>query len=63
MVHQTRTYAAGLWLRRLAYGTGVNPWLLLDQLTAPGVPARLASARGDRGAPDNRGQYRTGRAG
>jgi transcriptional regulator with XRE-family HTH domain len=27
------TYAAGAWLRRLARDPGVNPWLLLDQLT------------------------------
>jgi transcriptional regulator with XRE-family HTH domain len=29
------TYAAGVWLRRLARDPSVNPWLLLDQLTAP----------------------------
>jgi len=27
------TYAAGMWLRRMARDPGVNPWLLLDQLT------------------------------
>ena len=27
--------AAGAWLRRPARDPGVNPWLLLDQLTAP----------------------------
>ncbi len=31
------TYAAGAWLRRLARDPSVNPWLLLDQLTAPGM--------------------------
>jgi transcriptional regulator with XRE-family HTH domain/anti-sigma regulatory factor (Ser/Thr protein kinase) len=31
------TYAAGAWLRRLARDSGVNPWLLLDQLTALGI--------------------------
>jgi hypothetical protein len=30
-------YAAGAWLRRVARDPGVNPWLLLDQLTAPGI--------------------------
>lgn len=30
-------YAAGAWLRRLARDAGVNPWLLLDQLTMPGM--------------------------
>ena len=29
------TYAAGAWLRRMARDPSVNPWLLLDQLTAP----------------------------
>jgi transcriptional regulator with XRE-family HTH domain len=29
------TYAAGAWLRRMARDPNVNPWLLLDQLTAP----------------------------
>jgi DNA-binding XRE family transcriptional regulator len=28
------TFAAGVWLRRLACDASVNPWLLLDQLTA-----------------------------
>jgi transcriptional regulator with XRE-family HTH domain len=50
-------YAAGAWLRRLARDPGVNPWLLLDQLTTPdmslpgphprppgGSAARLVSA-------------------
>lgn len=38
-------YAAGAWLRRMARDPGVNPWLLLDQLTAPGspCPARVRS--------------------
>jgi len=27
--------AAGAWLRRMARDPSVNPWLLLDQLTAP----------------------------
>jgi hypothetical protein len=31
------TYAAGAWLRCLARDPGVNPWLLLDQLTVPGI--------------------------
>lgn len=31
------TYAAGRWLRRTARDPSVNPWLLLDQLTAPGI--------------------------
>jgi transcriptional regulator with XRE-family HTH domain len=31
------TYAAGAWLRRLARDPSVHPWLLLDQLTAPGI--------------------------
>lgn len=30
-------YAAGAWLRRMARDPSVNPWLLLDQLTAPGT--------------------------
>jgi transcriptional regulator with XRE-family HTH domain len=47
------TYAAGAWLRRLARDPGVNPWLLLDQLTPlssknsrllGGSGARLVSA-------------------
>jgi transcriptional regulator with XRE-family HTH domain len=51
------THAAGAWLRRLARDPSVNPWLLLDQLTAPdtglsalhsrplgGSAARLVSA-------------------
>jgi transcriptional regulator with XRE-family HTH domain len=29
------TYAAGMWLRRVARDPNVNPWLLLDQLTTP----------------------------
>ena len=31
-VVQGDTYAAGVWLRRLARVPGVSPWLLLDQL-------------------------------
>ena len=56
-------YAAGAWLRRMARDPSVNPWLLLDQLTAPDTgPVRqvFASARGERGAPGIRRQYRTG---
>ena len=39
------TCAAGAWLRRLARDPGVNPWLLLDQLTTaqhavPGLSVR-----------------------
>jgi transcriptional regulator with XRE-family HTH domain len=34
-VIQGDMYAAGAWLRRLARDPSVNPWLLLDQLTAP----------------------------
>jgi|SRR5579872_4847128 len=30
-------YAAGAWLRRQARDPGVNPWLLLDQFTAPDI--------------------------
>jgi hypothetical protein len=30
-------YAAGAWLRRMARDPSVNPWLLLDQLTASGI--------------------------
>ena len=30
-------HAARAWLRRAARDSGVNPWLLLDQLTAPGI--------------------------
>jgi hypothetical protein len=50
-------YAAGAWLRPVARDPGVNPWLLLDQLTTPdmslpgphprppgGSAARLVSA-------------------
>ena len=57
------TYAAGAWLRRMARDPNVNPWLLLDQLTAPDTgPVRqvLAPARGERGAPGIRRQFRTG---
>jgi transcriptional regulator with XRE-family HTH domain len=47
------TYAAGAWLRRLARDPGVNPWLLLDQLTAlgiilPGPRSRLLGGSGTR---------------
>ena len=31
------TYAAGAWLRRQARDPRVNPWLLLDQLSAPDI--------------------------
>ncbi len=39
------SYAAGAWLRRMARDPGVNPWLLLDQLTTaehvvPGLSVR-----------------------
>ena len=39
------TCAAGAWLRRMARDPGVNPWLLLDQLTTtphavPGLSVR-----------------------
>ncbi len=38
------TYAAGALLRRLARDPSVNPWLLLDQLTAPDTgPSALHS--------------------
>jgi transcriptional regulator with XRE-family HTH domain len=36
-VIQGDTYAAGAWLRRMARDPDVNPWLLLDQLTAPDI--------------------------
>jgi hypothetical protein len=47
------TYAAGAWLRRLAREPDVNPWLLLDQLTAPdaglsGVRSRPSGGSGTR---------------
>ncbi len=56
-------YAAGAWLRRMARDPGVNPWLLLDQLTAPETCLSgkgRASARGERGALGIRRQHRTG---
>jgi transcriptional regulator with XRE-family HTH domain len=36
-VSQGDKCAAGKWLRRMARDPDVNPWLLLDQLTAPGI--------------------------
>lgn len=47
------TYASGAWLRRLARDPSVNPWLLLDQLTAPdmtlpGLRSRLSGGSGAR---------------
>jgi hypothetical protein len=48
-VIQGDMYAAGAWLRRKARDPSVNPWLLLDQLTAPdtGLGSEpFASARG-----------------
>ncbi len=47
------TYAAAKWLRRLARDPSVNPWLLLDQLTAPdaglsGVCSRPSGGSGTR---------------
>lgn len=32
-------HATGIWLRRTARDPDVNPWLLLDQLTTPGISA------------------------
>jgi len=61
------TYAAGRWLRRTARDPSVNPWLLLDQLTAPGIsPARPAYARplgGSRTRLISTGSSGRGRAG
>lgn len=48
-VIQGDMYATGAWLRRMARDPNVNPWLLLDQLTAPDTgPVRqvFASAGG-----------------
>ncbi len=36
-VIQGDMHAAGAWLRCMARDSGVNPWLLLDQLTGPGI--------------------------
>ena len=38
-------YAAGAWLRRMARDPGVNPWLLLDQLTTGNTAASGLSVR------------------
>jgi transcriptional regulator with XRE-family HTH domain len=62
-VIQGDMYAAGAWLRRLARDPGVNPWLLLDQLTAPGtsLPGPRSRPPGEsRDAPGIRWQYRAG---
>jgi hypothetical protein len=60
-VSQGDRYAAGKWLRRLARDPEVNPWLLLDQLTAPGISLPgPASARGEPGAPGIRRQHQAG---
>lgn len=46
-VIQGDRYAAGAWLRRVVRDPSVYPWLLLDQLTAPGITLPWpASARG-----------------
>ncbi len=41
------TYAAGVWLRRIARNRGVSPWLLLDQLITrqAGLPGVSAAGR------------------
>ena len=56
-------YAAGVWLRRTARDPSVNPWLLLDQLTAPDTGLSALHSRplgGERGALGIRRQFRTG---
>jgi transcriptional regulator with XRE-family HTH domain len=57
------TYAAGMWLRRMARDPNVNPWLLLDRLTTREkrrIRPECAPVRGERGARDIRRQRRTG---
>ena len=51
-VRRGDTYAAGAWLRRLARVRSVNPWLLLDQLTAPDItlPGSCSRPPGGSGA-------------
>jgi transcriptional regulator with XRE-family HTH domain len=49
------TYAAGAWLRRLARDPSVNPWLLLDQLTAPDLILPGQRSRPLGGEPDTPG--------
>ena len=49
-VRRGDTYAAGAWLRRLARDPDVNPWLLLDQLTAPTAAASGLGSRPPRGS-------------
>ena len=56
------TYAAGVWLRRLARDPNVNPWLLLDQLT-PLSSKKLAPARGSGARLVSAGRTVRGRAG
>jgi hypothetical protein len=62
MIHVARgdINATGMWLRRTVRDRDVNPWLLLDQLTAPGISA---PGRRDPDATAIRRQFRTGRAG
>ena len=56
------TYAAGAWLRRMARDPGVNPWLLLDQLT--GLPDRCSRPpRGSEARLVSAGSTERGRAG
>jgi transcriptional regulator with XRE-family HTH domain len=63
-VTQGDRYAAGAWLRRMARDPGVNPWLLLDQLTAPGTklpgPRPLGGSRTCLVSADSTGRGRAG---
>ena len=63
-VIQGDMYAAGAWLRRLARDPSVNPWLLLDQLTVPGLtlpgPRPLGGSRARLISAGSTGRERAG---